>query len=331
MTKRVLVTGANGFTGSYLCRSLTEQGYQVRALVRPSSNTKMLHGVDVEYVRCDLARDDVPAKALRGVETVYHIAAVFRTEGVPDHYFYDVNVRGTERMLQAALHADVTRFVHCSTAGVMRKTSQPAADERTPYDPGDIYQHTKMEGECRALDFFHHHQLPGVVVRPASIYGPGDLRYLKLFRAIKKGVFVMIGPGTVSHHLIYIDDLVHGLHLAGEHPAAVGEIFILAGDQAVPIKQLVTMIAELLGRPAPKRHIPLRPVMLAAKVCQKLCRPLGIEPPLYPRRLDFFNKDRAYNISKAKHMLGYTPTTSLKTGLARTAQWYQQNGYLSSS
>jgi nucleoside-diphosphate-sugar epimerase len=328
-TKKVLVTGANGCAGSNLCKKLISQGYQVRALVRPSSNLMFLNGKDVELVYGDLAiSEPLPVEAFKGVETVYHIAAAFRIEGVPENYFYDVNVGGTQRVLDASLKADVGRFVHCSTIGVLGDITNPPANEMTSYKPNDIYQETKTEGEKLALAFHKEHKLPLTVVRPATIYGPTDLRLLKLFKTIDKGVFVMIGPGISSMHLIYIEDLTDGIILAGERDEAVGETFILAGNEPIRVKELVNMVAEVLDKSIPRINIPLAPVMLAAKLTHKIFVPLGIEPPIYPRRLDFFVKNREFDISKARSVLGFSPKVDLKTGLACTVDWYRQNNYL---
>jgi nucleoside-diphosphate-sugar epimerase len=326
--KNMLVTGGNGFTGSNLCRKLINHGHNVKALVRPNSNMDALNGLDVELVKADLSKDSLPLEALKGVDVVYHIAAAFRKEGVPRKYFHDVNVMGTKRVLEAALKADVQRFVHCSTIGVLGNIKNPPASEKTPYNPGDIYQQTKMEGEKLALEFFANHKFPGVVVRPGSIYGPGDMRFLKLFKSINRGVFVIIGSGKTNFHMVYIDDLTDGIILASEIGEALGEVFILTGNEPVKINDLVGCIAEVLDRPAPQRRIPVAPVMLAAKVIQSVCRPFGIEPPLYPRRLDFFIKNREFDISKARNILGYQPKVDLRTGLKGTAEWYRENNLL---
>jgi nucleoside-diphosphate-sugar epimerase len=328
LNKKVLVTGANGFTGSNLCRKLVERGHSVRALVRPQSNLQALEGVDVELVKGDLSKGRPPQEAFQGVEIVYHIAAAFRKEGVPRNYFYEVNALGTQRVLEASLQAGVQRFVHCSTIGVLGNIKNPPATEETPYNPGDIYQETKMEGEKLALEFFRKHQFPGVVVRPGSIYGPGDTRFAKLFKSINRGVFVIIGSGENLFHMVYIDDLTDGMILASEKDEAVGEVFILTGNEAVKINDLAGCIAKVLGKPAPKRHVPVGPVMLAANVVQRVCAPLGIEPPLYPRRLDFFIKNREFDITKARTMLGYSPKVDLQTGLKATADWYRENNLL---
>jgi nucleoside-diphosphate-sugar epimerase len=156
------------------------------------------------------------------------------------------------------------------------------------------------------------------------------MRLLKLFRAIDKGVFWMIGDGEIYFHMVYVEDLANGIILAGERPQAIGEVFIIGGDEYIKLNDLVQLIGDILGRSVVKRHLPVMPVMVAAVICQRLCRPLGIEPPLYPRRLGFFTKSRAFDISKAKQVLGYQPRFDLRTGLTLTAEWYRQQNHIRS-
>ena len=111
--------------------------------------------------------------------------------------------------------------MHCSTVGVQGEIEDPPAKETAPYKPGDHYQESKMEGEKLALRFFEEHDFEGVVVRPVGIYGPGDTRFLKLFKFINNGRFRMIGKGDVLYHLTYVEDLVDGIILAGEKDKAV--------------------------------------------------------------------------------------------------------------
>ncbi|NIR51197.1 NAD-dependent epimerase/dehydratase family protein, partial [candidate division KSB1 bacterium] len=242
--------------------------------------------------------------------------------------FWRVNVDGTRALLEQAKESNVKRFVHCSTVGVQGEIANPPAKESDPYRPGDHYQESKTEGEKLALGFFQKYQMDGVIVRPVGIYGPGDTRFLKLFKYVNNGTFRMIGSGEVLYHLTYVDDLVEGIILAGENEQASGHIYTLGGEEFLPLKNLVALIAEVLGKPAPKKHLPLAPVKMAAVLCENVCRPLGLEPPLYRRRLDFFTKDRAFTIEKAKKELGYRPKVGLRKGLARTAQWYKEQGML---
>lgn len=328
MSKQVFVTGASGFTGSHLCKKLVAKGHAVKALVRSTSKTDNLKQMGVEPVLGDLSNLNAMNGVLAGVDVVYHIAAAYRQEGISKEQFYKVNVDGTRAMLEAAKAANVRRFVHCSTVGVQGEIENPPAKESDPYKPGDHYQESKTEGEKLALAYFKENVLEGVVVRPVGIYGPGDTRFLKLFKFINNGKFRMIGSGEVLYHLTFVEDLVEGIILAGEKPEAVGQVYAIGGEEYVTLKELVALIAEVLDKPAPTRSMPLKPVYWASAVCEAVCRPLGIEPPLYRRRLDFFTKDRAFDISKAKQDLGYAPKVPLKEGLAVTANWYKEQGWI---
>ncbi len=326
--KNAFVTGASGFTGSYLCKALVEKNYNVKALVRKNSNRENLEKLNIQFIEGDLADPDSIKGKIKDTDIVFHIAALYRQEGISKDMFTKVNLEGTRLMLDEAVTSGVKRFVHCSTVGVQGQISNPPANEDAPYKPGDHYQLSKLEGEKLALSYFNQGKINGVVVRPVGIYGPGDTRFLKLFKHIYKGNFKMIGNGNVLYHLTFVEDLVQGIILAGETPTAPGKIYTIGGNEYLPLTDLVKMIAQILDKPISGIHIPLWPVYTASFLCEMICRPLGIEPPLYRRRLDFFTKDRAFDISKARKELGYNPKVPLKEGLARTAKWYKENGWL---
>ena len=326
--KKVLVTGATGFTGNYLCRRLVSEGHQVRGLSLPGIDTKELEKAGVRIFRGDLTKKDTLVEPVRDVDVIYHIAAVYREENIPKKVFWAVNCEGTKNLLEVAEEAKIKRFVHCSTVGVQGEIRNPPASEEAPYNPGDYYQESKMEGELAALDFFRNRGLPGVVFRPVGIYGPGDMRFHKLFRYIQNGSFRMFGTGEVLYHLTYIDDLINGILLVGETPNVEGEIFNLAGDRYTTLNELVATIADVLGVSVPKHHFPVWPLWLAGALFELICSPFRIHPPIYRRRVDFFMKDRAFDISKAREKLGYSPKVDLYSGLKKTAEWYQANELL---
>jgi nucleoside-diphosphate-sugar epimerase len=328
MSSRILVTGGTGFTGSRLCERLIKDGYEVRTIARKPTTATHLARLGVEVISGDIQDFDTALKATASVEKVYHVAALYRREGVPRRMFWDVNVTGTENLLRASLAKDVARFIHCSTVGVHGGIKQPPANEDTPYGPGDHYQESKTEGEKIAIRFMQQKQIAVTVLRPAPIYGPGDLRFLKLFKAIHNRRFWMIGNGEVFYHLTYIDDLIEGILLCGTNNSAVGRIYIIGGKEYVTLNTLATLIAQALAVRLPDRRIPLWPFYALGYACELICRPFGIDPPLYRRRIDFFRKNRAFDISRAKRELGFEPKTDLKTGIGLTAEWYQKEGLL---
>ncbi|HEX5080245.1 MAG TPA: NAD-dependent epimerase/dehydratase family protein [Geminicoccaceae bacterium] len=325
---KVLVTGATGFAGGALARRLAAHNAPVRVLVRDSSRAAPLADLGVEIAQGDLRDPASLHEAMRDVDVVYHIAAAYRQQNVKPQTFKEVNGTAVRHLLEAASQAEVSRFVHCSTVGVHGHVERPPACERAPLAPGDAYQRSKLEGERIAARYGAEGRLPVTIFRPAGIYGPGDLRFLKLFRGIKRGRFPMIGDGKVLYHLVYIDDLIDGIIRCGTVEDAVGETFIIAGPEYTTLNELIATVAGEVGERPPWLRIPLAPVYLAAAACEAVCRPLRIEPPLHRRRVDFFAKNRAFDISKARRKLGYAPQVSIREGVARTAAWYAGEGLL---
>lgn len=324
---KVLVTGATGFTGLSLCKRLVANGKVVVAFVRPTSSVADLRALGVECRTVDIKdRNDVMNHFER-FDLVYHVAAAYRSEHAERDEFRQVNVEATRNMLDAAKKNGIKRFIHCSTVGVQGEIEDAPASEEYRFKPGDHYQQSKLEGELLARKYFDD-GLEGVVIRPVGIYGPGDTRFLKLFRPINKGRFFLVGNGKTLYHMTYIDDLIEGFILAGERPEAIGGVFTIAGERYTPIRELIDTIADVLGKPRPKIQIPFLPVYLASVICDKVCRALGLSPPLYPRRVEFFQLDRAFSIDKARRLLGYQPKISLKKGLQLTADWYKAQGLI---
>jgi nucleoside-diphosphate-sugar epimerase len=328
----VLVTGATGFTGGHLALTLARRGEHVRALVRAKSRPRFddspLAGAGVEAIEGDLADAAAVARAAEGAEVVYHIAATYREAGQRDDAYRRVNIEGTRHVLDAARQAGARRVVHCSTGGVHGHVAHPPANEDAPFNPGDVYQHTKLEAERLARRYGQETGLDVVVARPIGIYGPGDMRFLKMFRGLARGRFPMLGDGEVFYHLTYVDDLVEGFRLCGTVPGAAGRTYILAGPRYTTLAALVKMVAAELMVAPPRWHLPVWPFWTAGLVCELVCVPLGLEPPLYRRRVDFYTKSRAFDTTRARIELGYAPRVDLEEGIHRTAAWYREQNLL---
>jgi nucleoside-diphosphate-sugar epimerase len=323
----VALTGATGYTGSRLLGALVAGGHEVRALVRAAARRPEA-GSSVTWVEGDLRDRAAAGRLVEGADAVVHVAAVYRTAGHPDAYYREVNVGGTEALLEAAARGGVRRFVHTSTVGVHGDVRHPPADESAPIAPGDVYQATKAEAEALALAYHRERGVPVAVVRPAAIYGPGETRLLKLFRAIARGRYAVVGSGRAFYHPVYIDDLVAGYGLALERPEAVGEAFIIGGPRYVSQEELAGLIARHTGGRVWPFRVPAAPLRLAGALVEAVCVPLGLEPPLHRRRVDFWTKSRAFSIEKARRVLGYEPKVDVEEGIARTARWYREAGWL---
>jgi len=322
------VTGASGFTGSYLARRLLADGNRVRVMVRKAEDAARFAAEGMEVVEGDIRDTDAHQELVEGADVLYHIAAMFREAKFPESDYLAVNRDATLQLAQAAQNAGVRRFVHCSTIGVHGDIEQPPGHETSPFRPGDPYQRTKLAGEKAALEFGKKHPLEVVVVRPASIYGPGDLRLLKLFKMIHKGRWFVLGSGEALFHLVYVEDLVEGFVRAAHADGVDGEVFIVAGGEAVSQNELAARIARIMGVRDRFPHFPAWPFQILGSVVETICVPLRIDPPIYRRRVDFFTKSRSFTIDKAERMLSYQPKVSVDEGLTRTFEWYRDEGLL---
>lgn len=325
---RALVTGVTGFTGGHLADRLLERGWAVRALVRDGTKAAELGARGFDVVTGDLQDRDALATATRGMDCVFHIAAIYRQAGLSESAYRAINATAVRELIEAAAANGVRRLVHCSTVGVHGDVEHPPANEDAPLKPGDIYQVTKLEGEALARQTAERTGVEVVIARPTGIYGPGDRRLLKLFRGVARRRFPMLGSGRIYYHLTYIDDLVEGFILCATRPAAAHRTYILAGPEVTTLNELVAIVARQAGVPPPRLHLPVFPFWAAGAVCEAVCAPFGLEPPIYRRRVDFYTKSRAFDITRARTELGFAPAVGLNEGTRRTLDWYRSHGWL---
>jgi dihydroflavonol-4-reductase len=199
-------------------------------------------------------------------------------------------------------------------------------NEQSPPAPANIYGRTKLAAEHLLLD-----QSDGIEVtvgRISETYGPGDFRLLKLFRGIKRRRFPRIGPCDNWRQPIYVDDLVSGLIRLGEAPSAVGQVFVLAGKEAITTGEMLRHTAAALDTTSIGPRLPMWPFILAAVVLENTLGRMGIQPPIHRRRLDFYLKSFRFDMTKARQLLAFTPDTSFKEGAMRTMKWYQEERLL---
>jgi len=326
---KVLVTGGTGFTGKALVRRMLDEGHEVVALdYKEGYKTSEIRDWGAQVVLGSITDEETVRRCMQGVEMVHHVAAAFRELNLSRAEYREINVGGTRNVLQAALEQGVRKFVYCSTCGVHGNVDHPPGGEDAPIQPADYYQQTKYDAEPVVLDYISK-GLKTTILRPAAIFGPGDTgRYRMIFRQLKRGWFPMFGDGQVLYHPLYIDNFLDAFVLCMEEDKGVGQAYLIADAEYLTIEELVKRSARAMGVEARFRRYPVWPVVAAGYVVEAVCKPFGIEPPIHPRRVDWYRQTRAFKIDKARRELGYEPRVGLDEGLRRAAEWYEKEGLL---
>jgi nucleoside-diphosphate-sugar epimerase len=325
--KKFAVTGATGFLGSNLVSRLVEEGYDVSGTVRDADKARALDSRIAVFVG-DICDTDMLTKAFAGCECVFHTVSNFRTASGPPESYERINVQGTRAAIEAARAAGVSRFIHCSTIGVHGDVAESPATETSPFNPGDLYQETKLTAERVALAAADDDGMEVIAIRPCSMYGPGDLRMLKMFQMLSKKTFFKVGTCRENFHAAYIDDVVDGFMQAAATPEISGEVFIIGGPRYVPLEEYIDTAAASVGAPKPWLRLPYWLLYCGAWLCEKTFLPFGLEPPLHIRRVRFFKNNRAFSIDKARRVLKYAPKVDLDDGMKRTVEWYRDQELL---
>lgn len=329
--QRILVTGAAGFIGGALHRRLASYGLDVTGSVLLPEEAKALRAQGLQSTVLDLASEASFEPFVDGMNLVFNVAAMFQETEHGESLYDKVNNHGALKLCQAAAAVGVDRFVHCSTVGVHGHVKEIPCRETSPFNPMDLYHRTKLAGELAILDYARSLPADGMVVtvnRPAMVYGPGDTRMFKLFKAILSGRFVMIGSGDVLAHLGYIEDQTDSflLQAVAPHEKVHLEAFNIASGEPLTLNTLASMIAERGGVAQPTWRVPVAPVWLAGLLCEMLWAPLKSRPPLFRRRVGFFTHNRAFDLSKARAHFGYQSRWAHPEGISRSIDWYRAEG-----
>lgn len=326
---KIAITGATGFLGKSLAEDLAKKGHELYLHARSEEKSEAIKDLAAKLIVSDICDEDAIKELVTGADVVVHTVSNFRSASGPPESYTEINLNGTINTFERAKEAGVKRFVHISTIGVLGDIKECPASETTEFNPGDNYQKTKLQAEqyCRKQAESNDLEMKLIVIRPCSLYGPGDMRMLKMFRMLKKGTFFVVGACDANFHAVYIDDLIAGIELAIDDDSN-NEVYIMGGDKYISLKDYITIAAHAVGAKYPWIKIPFAPMYALSAVVEFACVPFGIEPPIFRRRVKFYRNNRAFDISKAKRELGYSPATSLEEGMKRTVEWYKANSYL---
>ncbi|MFN3134309.1 MAG: NAD-dependent epimerase/dehydratase family protein [Candidatus Kryptonium sp.] len=324
---KALVTGATGFIGSHLVDELLNRNYEIRCIVRDTSNLKWLDGKNIEIFKGSLFDIDFLKRAVKDVDYVYHIAGV--TKGRDYQDYYRGNVETTRNLLEACLeNQNLKKFVLASSlAAVGPGDDAIPVDETRPYNPITSYGKSKAEAEKVTLSF--KDKLPITIVRPPSVYGPRDTYTFELFKYVKFSFLPVVLPDDQILSLVYVSDLVDGFILAGENEKAAGEIYFISSEKIYTWKEIEEAVLKALDKKVFRIKIPV-PILYSVSFISELIFKLQRKAsPLNLEKIkDVRQKNWACSIEKAKKELGYTPKVSLEEGMRITINWYVENKWL---
>ena len=326
---KAFVTGGTGFVGSAVIRKLLADGHTVRALMRTGANTRMLDGLPIEHVNGDLSDASVLQQAMTGCDWVFHVAALYAYWGYSWDEFYQSNVDGTRRVLEAAARSGVQRIVHTSSIaslGIPRDGSLGTED--TPVTLKDMlsdYKRSKFLAEEVVCEFVAK-GLPVVTVNPAAPVGVGDHKPTQTGKMIvdflngRMPAYVDTGLTVVD-----VDDVAEG-HMLAMEKGKIGERYILGGEN-LSLKQVLDLLSEVSGRPEVRARIPRAVALAWAYVDTGLARlnPKHI-PAATPAAVRVSSKKEYFSSAKAMRELGYTFIPA-REALRKAVEWYRTNGY----
>lgn len=319
---KVLVTGANGFIGSHLVEALLNEGYQVRALVRKTSNLNWLAGLPIEFVYGSITDFDTLLPAVTDVNFICHTAGITKAKN-PDEYGL-VNYGGTENLLKACVikNPQLKRFVHISSLAAVgpAENSQIITEEKSCF-PISNYGTSKLQAESAVLAY--KDKLPVVIVRLSAIYGPRDKETLTYFQFLKKGIRPIWGG---SFSLCYVKDAVRAIVLCLQKEVASGSIYYIADPQCYTYDAIAEIAESLLNKKTVRIKIPNIVLLTYIQILNKLAKNKSVISS--DRINDLTAKCWACDCQKAEKELGFTTKYSLRDGLWETIQWYQNQGWL---
>jgi nucleoside-diphosphate-sugar epimerase len=337
---KVLVTGAAGFIGSHLVEALVARGNNVVSFVKPTSNISSVANIKTNIVYGDINDIESLQKATKGIDFVYHLAAISNWQGgVSPRKYKIVNIEGTKNVFEACRLNGVKKVLFTSRLEAVGPSvdGNPVNEETEPR-PQNIYGETKLEAEKVARRYYERYGQKIIVVRLPMVYGPGNLLQLRrYFKMVKKGFYPIVGNGDALIEFCYVKNTVHGLMLTMEKGEA-GQTYFISDEMSYPFREIIVTIAQQLNINIKFLKMPVsvaKGLGLSIEILSKIFKfyPFifhGTGRPAFSRSsVTWMSKSTLFcDISKAKKNLGYNAPYTLQEGVRETIKWYKEKGIL---
>ena len=323
----ILVTGGTGFIGRHLVKELISIGSSCRLLIRPTSDTSRLNGIEgIELWKGDLTQPQTLAGIAEGVDYVFHLAAEGHVSAMSEEAFNKftrVNVDGTKNLLTECRGHKLNKFVHFSSTAAMGLIKKKIVNESDTPSPVTPYQKSKLKSEQVALQLNKDFGIPTVVVRPCMIYGiNGKGEFYKICQLMRKGMFPRVGLGRNLTPLIHVKDVVQGAVKAAEN-GIPGEVYLLSSDHSIDLNEMRYFIMEAWGTKSIYPYVPVRFMFFVAWCFELLAKLNGKAPIVNSQNVASTVWDRQFSIEKAKRELGYSPSINFREGILETVNWFK--------
>lgn len=321
-----LVTGATGFIGKHLARTLVEQGRDVRCLVRRTSDTKYLEELGVELFYADLLNKSSLSDVFRNIDIVHHLASEVYSKKASE--FYRNNILGTKNLLEACSNESIKKFIYLSSIAVngISKNQHLLINEESPCYPFNPYGRSKLEAEKLILNYSYQYDVPIAIIRAPVVYGPGQPYILtKIFHRISKAKPVyIVGTGNNLRSLCYIDNLIQGILLAENNADQLDSVYVVSDKKAYTLNEIMQAIIEVMKVNIRIFYLPFLTADIAKIIFYILLKVFRLYSlSLYS--ILTMKIDLGCDISRSEKQLGYKPQIEIKEGIKRTFDWYQDN------
>ncbi len=334
----VLITGASGFTGHHMVAEAVKAGFKVRATDLSSRHYgAMFEALGVEFVKSNITNREGLDRLFDGVDKIIHVAGI-HDYSTPDKLMWAVNVKAVENLCDAAVKADVQRFVHFSSVNVYGFNSNPGnpvkEDDPKQTPPHNNYNITKWEGEKVVHKYIKEKGLQATIMRPAAIYGTRaeyGLYYVfkQQHKERKKKKNLMVGKGTQTEAFLHVEDMCRAVIHALENDSMVGEVYNVSDDSRISTAEFCKLVSkELLGKEKEFTHIPLAIVKRVAVVSQLCAKIMGTKSILEKATLEYMASNRIWDNSKLKATGFEFKYPTMEKGMKETLKWYKDNGWL---